>query len=221
MFIASDYLCFLKRNLAHWEYIHVVNSLCLISYMTTLVYHVLLLLYLRSSYCKPTPHKMGCCINHPPQMYWFIVQCCSYICARHIVSQSLQMMHRVIDVSMHHPNSWLTSYIETQHCLFSTYAESSRQFVANFSRLPINDNFTYAFYGGFFFWVPWDPSTYIDKPNQSLYSLSGKTSYRKTLWSLEATRVGVIMIVSLWNLAGISVVLLPRSLSNFRTIGKV
>ena len=31
------------------------------------------------------------------------------------------------------------------------------------------------------------------------YSLSGKTSYRQISWSLEAVRLGVIMIVSLWN----------------------
>ena len=55
---------------------------------------------------------------------------------------------------------------------------------------------------------------------QGLYSLSGKTSYRQISWSLEAARLGVIMIVSLWNLAGISAAL-PRCLSNFRAIWKV
>ena len=58
-------------------------------------------------------------------------------------------------------------------------------------------------------------------PLQGLYSLSGKTSYRKISWSLGAARLGVIMIVSLWNLTGISAALLPRCLSNFRAIGKV
>ena len=37
-----------------------------------------------------------------------------------------------------------------------------------------------------------------------VYSLSGKTSYRQISWSLEATRLAVIMIVSLWNLTSIS-----------------
>ena len=54
-----------------------------------------------------------------------------------------------------------------------------------------------------------------------LYSLSGKTSYRQISWSLEAARLGVIMIVWLWNLTGISAALLPRCLLNFRAIGKV
>ena len=57
--------------------------------------------------------------------------------------------------------------------------------------------------------------------NQSLYSLSSKTSYHQISWSLEAARLGVIMIVSLWNLTGISAALLPRCLINFRAIGKV
>ena len=56
--------------------------------------------------------------------------------------------------------------------------------------------------------------------NQGLYSLSGKTSCRQISWSLEAARLGVIMIVSLWNLTGIPAALLPRCLLNFRAIGK-
>ena len=40
-------------------------------------------------------------------------------------------------------------------------------------------------------------------------------------WSLEASRLDVIMIVSLWNLTSISAVLLPNYLSNFRVIKKV
>ena len=51
-----------------------------------------------------------------------------------------------------------------------------------------------------------------------LYSLSGKTSYRKILWSLEAARFGFKLFQSLWNLAGTSATLLPRCLSNFRAI---
>ena len=36
-----------------------------------------------------------------------------------------------------------------------------------------------------------------------IYSLSGETSYRQISWSLETAKLGVIMIVSLWNLTGI------------------
>ena len=53
---------------------------------------------------------------------------------------------------------------------------------------------------------------------QGLYSLSGKTSYRKISWSLEAARFGFKLFQSLWNLAGTSAALLPRCLSNFRAI---
>ena len=56
---------------------------------------------------------------------------------------------------------------------------------------------------------------------QGLYSLSGKTSYRQISWSLEAARLGVAMVVSLWNLTGTSAAVLPRYLPNFRAIGKV
>ena len=51
-----------------------------------------------------------------------------------------------------------------------------------------------------------------------LYSLSGKTSYRKISWSLEAARFGFKLFQSLWNLAGTSAALLPRYLSNFRAM---
>ena len=51
-----------------------------------------------------------------------------------------------------------------------------------------------------------------------LYSLSGKTSYRKISWSLEAARFGFKLFQSLWNLTGTSAALLPRCLSNFRAI---
>ena len=51
-----------------------------------------------------------------------------------------------------------------------------------------------------------------------LYSLSGKTSYRKISWSLEAARFGFKLFQSFWNLAGTSAALLPRCLSNFRAI---
>ena len=55
-------------------------------------------------------------------------------------------------------------------------------------------------------------------PILGLYSLSGKTSYRKISWSLEAARFGFKLFQSLWNLAGTSAALLPRCLSNFRAI---
>ena len=54
-----------------------------------------------------------------------------------------------------------------------------------------------------------------------LYSLSGKTSYRQISRSLEATRLNVIIVVSLCNLTGTSAAALPMCLLNFRAIGKV
>ena len=54
-----------------------------------------------------------------------------------------------------------------------------------------------------------------------LYSLSCKTSHRQISWSIEAARLGIIIIVAFWNLTGISVALLSRCLSNFKAIGKV
>ena len=51
-----------------------------------------------------------------------------------------------------------------------------------------------------------------------LYSLSGKTSYRKISWSLEAARFGFKHFQSLWNLTGTSAAVLPRCLWNFRAI---
>ena len=51
-----------------------------------------------------------------------------------------------------------------------------------------------------------------------IYSPSGKTSYRKISWSLEAARFGFNFFQSLRNLAGTSAALLPRCLSNFRAI---
>ena len=58
----------------------------------------------------------------------------------------------------------------------------------------------------------------IPQESLGLYSLSGKTSYRKISWSLEAARFGFKLFQSLWNLAGTSAALLPRCLSNFRAI---
>ena len=54
--------------------------------------------------------------------------------------------------------------------------------------------------------------------SQGLYSLSGRTSYHKISWSLEATRFGCRLFQSLWNLTGTSAAVLPRCLSNFRAI---
>ena len=54
-----------------------------------------------------------------------------------------------------------------------------------------------------------------------LYPQSGKTYCRQISWSVEAARLDVIMIISLWNLTGFSAALLPRCLSDFRAIGKV
>ena len=48
-----------------------------------------------------------------------------------------------------------------------------------------------------------------------LYSLSGKTSYRKISWSLEAARFEFRLFQSLWNLTGTSAAALPRCLSDF------
>ena len=50
---------------------------------------------------------------------------------------------------------------------------------------------------------------------------SGRTSYRRISWSRVAARSNVIIIVSLWNLTGISTALPPRCLSNFRAVVKV
>ena len=81
--------------------------------------------------------------------------------------------------------------------------------------------FLMGLYMHFYLNHPW-----YDKPNpisgqietQGLYSLSGKTSYRKISWSLEAARFGFKLFQSLWILAGTSAALLPRCLSNFRAI---
>ena len=52
---------------------------------------------------------------------------------------------------------------------------------------------------------------------QGFYWLSGKASYRKISWSLEAARIGYRIFQSIWNLIGISAVL-PGCLSNSRAI---
>ena len=50
------------------------------------------------------------------------------------------------------------------------------------------------------------PRPYVVLRHQGLYSLSGKTYYYKISWSLEAARLDAVIIVSLWNLTGISTV---------------
>ena len=58
-------------------------------------------------------------------------------------------------------------------------------------------------------WWPSDARCYSDTELHLglLYSISGRTSYRKISWSLEAARLDVIMIVSLWDVTGISAAL--------------
>ena len=53
---------------------------------------------------------------------------------------------------------------------------------------------------------------------QGLYSLSGRTSYRKISRSLEAARFWFRLLQSLWNLTDTSAARLQRCLSNFRAI---
>ena len=58
----------------------------------------------------------------------------------------------------------------------------------------------------------WKCQSSIDSSNPhdlGLNSLSGKTYYRQISWSLEAARLDVIMIISLWNLTDILATLLP------------
>ena len=53
------------------------------------------------------------------------------------------------------------------------------------------------------------------------YSLSKKTSYHRISWCLDATRLVVIIIISLWNLTGISAALLPMGqMLNYKANGK-
>ena len=70
-------------------------------------------------------------------------------------------------------------------------------------------------------WIKVSESRILESNHQDLYSLSGKTSYRQISRSLEAARLDVTMVVSLWNSTGTSAALLPRYLPNFRAIGKV
>ena len=56
------------------------------------------------------------------------------------------------------------------------------------------------------------------RSDQDLYSLSGKTSYRKISWNLEVARFGFRLFQPLWNLTDTSATALPRCLSSFRMI---
>ena len=53
---------------------------------------------------------------------------------------------------------------------------------------------------------------------QGLYSLSGKTSYRKISWSLEAARWGFKLFQLLWNLAGSAAAEVPVKFQSDTTI---
>ena len=58
-------------------------------------------------------------------------------------------------------------------------------------------------------------------PLQSLYSINEEISVVQIVWKLEASRLGVTVIVFLWNLKGASAALLPMHLSNFKVIGQI
>ena len=70
--------------------------------------------------------------------------------------------------------------------------------------------------------VPW--GTYMNVWRNAIsrktwpHSLSGKTSYRKIPWILDAVRFGFILLQSLRNFTGTSVAMLSRCLSHFRAI---
>ena len=53
---------------------------------------------------------------------------------------------------------------------------------------------------------------------QGPVSIYDKMSYRKISWSLEAARFVFRIVRSLWHLTGTSAALLPRCLSNFKTM---
>ena len=53
---------------------------------------------------------------------------------------------------------------------------------------------------------------------KGLYSLSGETSYRQISWSLGAARFDVILIVSLWHLAGISAEIFVKFWSDWKSL---
>ena len=67
-------------------------------------------------------------------------------------------------------------------------------------------------------WPSYTPNAIWSDKILGLYSLSGKTSYRKFSWSIEAARFWFRLLQSLWNLTDTSAARLPRCLSNFRAI---
>ena len=68
-------------------------------------------------------------------------------------------------------------------------------------------------------WLKWHRHVTVEL--QGLYSTNGRASYRTISWSLEETRFGFVTTASLWNLTDISAAILPKCLSNFRSIEKV
>ena len=63
-------------------------------------------------------------------------------------------------------------------------------------------------------YVPLDYTNHIT--NQGLSSLSGRTSYRKVSWSLEAARFVFRLFQSIWNSTGTSAAAPSSCMSNFR-----
>ena len=60
--------------------------------------------------------------------------------------------------------------------------------------------------------------TAIYQGNQGPVSICDRSSYRKNSWSLEAARFDFRIVQSLWNLTGSSAALLPKSLSDFKSM---
>ena len=87
----------------------------------------------------------------------------------------------------------------------------------------------YAMYPGLPYWRVSSTSTVLvlrnDNDRQckyistfSLMPLSGRMSYHKIWWSLQAAKFGVGLFQTLWNLTGSSVAALSRCLSNCRAV---
>ena len=114
----------------------------------------------------------------------------------------------VLELKLTKPSACTVLTIKHLKCLlsFSDYQWFQRSFVDQKASFKMTDKV---------------PQHLCHNGYQGLYSLSGKTSYRQISWSLEAARLDVAMVVSLWNLTGTSAALLPRYLPNFRAIGKV
>ena len=154
----------------------------------------------------------------------FILQLISKYCSMLGLNSStfsvklhLNTLHRIGDHFVYVPSQWET----TLQCNIVFHwldglVQERRNSIANALELHLSCTNP----------LKWSPQNSLEIENklaltQGLYSLSGKTSYRQISWSLEAVRLGVIIIAPLWNLTGTSAALLPRGLSNFRAIGKV